>query len=42
MMGYIGNEAKTVECIDSEGWLHSGDLATIDKVNYIFVFCPYL
>ena len=33
MMGYYGNEEKTTDCMDSEGWLHSGDLATVDEVS---------
>ena len=31
-MGYLGNKEKTEESIDSEGWLHSGDVGKFDKV----------
>ena len=31
-MGYLGNEEKTVETIDDEGWLHSGDIGKFDEV----------
>ncbi len=34
MRGYWGDERKTAEAIDSEGWMHSGDLATIDDQGY--------
>ncbi|MGE0072629.1 MAG: AMP-binding protein, partial [Thiomonas sp.] len=30
MHGYWGDEAKTREAIDAEGWMHTGDLATMD------------
>jgi len=37
MRGYWGDEAKTREAIDSAGWMHTGDLATIDAQGYCTV-----
>ncbi len=34
MKGYWGDEQKTAEAIDPEGWMHSGDIATIDDGGY--------
>ena len=35
MMGYLNREDKTREEIDSEGWMHSGDVGTIDSNGYV-------
>ncbi|MEQ6306977.1 AMP-binding protein [Delftia acidovorans] len=35
MRGYWKDAAKTSEAIDAEGWMHSGDLATIDEDGYV-------
>lgn len=34
MMGYWGDAARTREVLDTAGWMHSGDLATIDDEGY--------
>ncbi|HEY1431197.1 MAG TPA: AMP-binding protein [Stellaceae bacterium] len=34
MLGYWGDEEKTREAIDASGWMHTGDLATIDAAGY--------
>jgi fatty-acyl-CoA synthase len=34
MLGYWDDEAKTDEAIDEAGWMHTGDLATIDSEGY--------
>lgn len=35
MMGYLFNPEKTLEAIDPQGWLHSGDLGVLDP-NGVF------
>lgn len=35
MLGYWNNDEATAECIDAYGWMHSGDLATMDEEGYV-------
>ena len=35
MHGYWGDEARTREAIDRDGWMHTGDLATMDAEGYV-------
>ena len=35
MTGYWNDEAKTAEAIDAGGWMHTGDLATMDAGGYV-------
>jgi fatty-acyl-CoA synthase len=37
MLGYWNEEAKTAEAIDSEGWMHTGDLAVMREDGYCTV-----
>jgi len=37
MIGYLNNAAATDETIDSDGWLHTGDLARIDADGYMTI-----
>jgi long-chain acyl-CoA synthetase len=37
MQGYWGNEKATREAIEPDGWLHTGDLATMDEEGAVFI-----
>jgi fatty-acyl-CoA synthase len=34
MLGYYNMPAATAQCIDSDGWLHTGDLCSMDTRGY--------
>ena len=34
MLGYWDDEERTAEAIDRAGWMHTGDLATLDAEGY--------
>jgi fatty-acyl-CoA synthase len=34
MLGYWNDEARTKQAVDADGWMHTGDLATIDDDGY--------
>jgi len=35
MLGYWNDPERTAEAIDADGWMHSGDLATMDEEGYV-------
>ncbi|XP_019848922.1 PREDICTED: long-chain-fatty-acid--CoA ligase ACSBG2-like [Amphimedon queenslandica] len=36
-MGYLHEEAKMKEIFDEEGWLHSGDIGSVDKDGFYYI-----
>ncbi|MXY14636.1 MAG: long-chain fatty acid--CoA ligase [Proteobacteria bacterium] len=37
MLGYYGNKQATEQMIDTEGWLHTGDIAHITDEGYLYI-----
>ena len=37
MKGYIGNEAATKDTVDSNGWLHTGDVGYYDEEGFFYI-----
>ncbi|HET9138086.1 long-chain fatty acid--CoA ligase [Actinophytocola sp.] len=37
MRGYRNDAEKTADTIDADGWLHTGDIATIDEDGYVTI-----
>ena len=35
MLGYWNDPEKTGDAIDADGWMHSGDLATMDDDGFV-------
>ncbi len=37
MIGYLDNPEATLACVDSQGWMHTGDIGYVDEAGYVQV-----
>jgi acyl-CoA synthetase (AMP-forming)/AMP-acid ligase II len=37
MKGYLGRPAETADCLDREGWYHTGDVGYVDDDGFFFI-----
>ncbi len=37
MRGYLGRPEETADCLDREGWYHTGDVGYVDADGYFFI-----
>ena len=37
MKGYLGRPQETADCLDREGWYHTGDVGYVDAEGYFFI-----